>query len=175
MKKILVLVALMSVLAFGYDLKSDYTKFSAGVNQFGISDSDFEEYGLSLGVKYYANGIQNNGLALGYSYDRASGDGTYMGYSYNITEQLHQAELMYNFVYQDYSIVPAFIYGRLYEEIESNVLNLDDDWSVMGVGAYLNFPSVTREGHGLTLFYKLLEIDNEASKNINLFGIQYTF
>lgn len=176
MKKILIIALMLTVSAFAnVESKTEKWFISAGLVNMKISNSEFNELGTNVGLQYFTKGLKEEGIGFGYNNSFASKDGNYQGYDYTAKETVITGEILYNIRVDGVSIVPALIKGRLSEEVSALGITIRNNVNVRGVGVYVYLPSVAKKGHGLSLFAKRLEIENEYNQDITLAGVQFTW
>lgn len=150
----------------------EYFFFRAGLSGMKISDSDYSETGISMGIQYFAHGLKDEGFGLGFAMDSSWQESYINNELYELYETAIEYEIMYNLKHNGYSIVPAYVFGTLYQDIyKGTVLQSTTSVAFGGLGVYLNFPSIVKKGHGLSLFFKRLYLDTD--QDLDITGVQF--
>lgn len=171
MKKILLLLAFSLSLFANTETKTELPfEIRAGVNLFSISDTEIDTMGYDVNIQFDMEQKtipMDLGYAIGYAV--ASDKGTYQSYSYNIKEELLTLDLFAKLKSGEIVVKPAIIYGRLKETVDSEgLIGYTDYETVYGLG-------IAFEKENISIYYKYLDIQNTASKNITILGVQYIF
>lgn len=155
--------------------ETEYFFWRIGIGTMNINKSDFSESSMTFGLQYFKEGLVNDGMGVGLSWDGTSKD---IENSDNMLfKDIYGVELLYNFnLKNNYCITPTLFIGKISEEIADSSYNKlqGKENSANGVGVYFNFSNIIKTGSGASIFYKYLRI-NKTSQTINLGGINFVW
>jgi hypothetical protein len=163
MKKILVLLALVS------GLFANMGNVSIGVSNVNVEDSPLNSLGLSLQYKHGASyeGMPQS-LRLGATLDIASDDYSYLGHTINVDMKLVQLEAMLDLGINNLTVSPLVSIGRVFTTTSTTSISISDDDQTLGIGCYITNDRVS-------VFYKIIDLNNPTNDRISQLGMLYKF